>query len=326
MRSRPTRRQFLRTATAGSLSAGVAMAGLPRLAAADSSWSDMTPANAIRYCLNTSTIRGQKLSLSEEIALVGQTGYDGIEPWIREIQASVEEGVKPETLKAQVEDAGLTIDSAIGFASWIVDDAEQRKKGLETMRRDMELLRSIGGTRIAAPPVGATHQTDLDLDLAAERYAEVLKLGREIGVRPQLEVWGFSKSLSQLSEVMYVATAAGDGDACVLPDVYHLYKGGNTFKSLAMVAGKAIQVMHLNDYPTNIPLDKIADRDRVYPGDGDAPLDKIVAQLRSNGFQGTFSLELFNPEYWSRPAEEVAATGLAKMKAAVASSESATGW
>ncbi|MEM9701078.1 MAG: sugar phosphate isomerase/epimerase, partial [Planctomycetota bacterium] len=33
------------------------------------------------------------------------------------------------------------------------------------------------------------------------------------------------------------------------------------------------------------------------------------------GFAGTLSLELFNPELWKRDPSEVAAEGLAKMKA-----------
>jgi 2-keto-myo-inositol isomerase len=40
--------------------------------------------------------------------------------------------------------------------------------------------------------------------------------------------------------------------------------------------------------------------------------------LIDHGFRGTFSLELFNPEYWERDALEVAQEGLAKSKAVVA--------
>ena len=36
------------------------------------------------------------------------------------------------------------------------------------------------------------------------------------------------------------------------------------------------------------------------------------------GFRGFLSLELFNRGYWKRPPEEVAKTGLRKMKEAVA--------
>ena len=288
--------------------------------------ADRNPISAIRYCMNTSTIRGQQLSLDQEVAIIGEAGYDGIEPWTREIQQYRESGGALETLKRQVEDAGLTVDSAIGFAPWIVDDPQQRKQGIETLKRDMDLIRSIGGTRIAAPPVGATDQTDLDLMRAAERYAKILEIGRQMGVTPQLEIWGFSKSLSRLGEVLFVASESGDADACLLPDVYHIYKGGSDFQGLSLVNGASIHVMHLNDYPADPPQETIRDQHRVYPGDGVAPLSKIIHQLITNGFRGTFSLELFNPVYWEQPARDVAVTGLAKMKMAVQASVNATGW
>ena len=60
---------------------------------------------------------------------------------------------------------------------------------------------------------------------------------------------------------------------------------------------------------------KIVDADRVYPGDGIAPLPDILASLREMNYQGFLSLELFNPTYWKRDPLEVAKTGLEKLKA-----------
>ncbi|HET6879345.1 MAG TPA: sugar phosphate isomerase/epimerase, partial [Pirellulales bacterium] len=44
---------------------------------------------AFRYCLNTSTVRGQKLGIEQEIDLAAKAGYDAIEPWINEIDEYV---------------------------------------------------------------------------------------------------------------------------------------------------------------------------------------------------------------------------------------------
>ena len=45
-----------------------------------------------RYCLNTSTIRGQKLGIEEEVDIAGKAGYDGIEPWLGKLRKYVEGG------------------------------------------------------------------------------------------------------------------------------------------------------------------------------------------------------------------------------------------
>jgi sugar phosphate isomerase/epimerase len=310
------RRQLIAAASAAS--AALLSGGVPTQAQPPNEVGTES-VDRFRFCLNTSTIRGQKLPIEEEVELAAKVGYHAIEPWLRELTEYVERGGKLSDLKKRIADAGLTVESAIGFANWIVDDDQQRKQGLEAARRDMDLLAQIGGKRIAAPPVGATKQTDLNLFSAAKRYAELLKVGAEIGVVPQLEVWGFSSSLSRLGEVAFVAIESGHDDACILPAVYHIYKGGSDFAGLNLLAGKSIQVFHMNDYPADPPRERINDDARVWPGDGVAPLDEILRGLVANGFQGHLSLELFNREYWQLPAQETAATGLRKMKHAVES-------
>jgi 2-keto-myo-inositol isomerase len=306
------RRQFMTTAAA--------VGSLPALVPSATTEAADKPAgqSAFRYCFNTSTIREQKLPLNQVVDLVGKAGYDGIEPWIREIDSYVQSGGKLSDLRKQIADYGLRVESAIGFANWIVNDDAKRAEGLEVAKRDMDLLQKIGGTHIAAPPAGATKNVKLDLFDAAERYHALLEVGRSIGVIPQVEVWGFSENLSRLGETVFVAIEAGHPDACVLPDVYHIYKGGSDFAGLAMLAGSSMHCFHVNDYPADPPREAIGDRDRVYPGDGIAPLKDIFQTLHANGFNGALSLELFNPTYWAQDPAQVVATGLQKTKAAVA--------
>jgi sugar phosphate isomerase/epimerase len=158
---------------------------------------------------------------------------------------------------------------------------------------------------------------------AAERYRALLEIGDQIGVVPQIEVWGFSQNLHRLGQSMFVVLESGHPKACLLPDVYHIYKGGSDFNGLKMLSARAIQVFHLNDYPSDPPRDKIGDRDRIMPGDGIAPLTQILRDLRDNNSQAVLSLELFSPTYWEKDPLEVAKIGLAKMKAAVAQALSA---
>lgn len=270
-----------------------------------------------RYCLNTSTLRGQKLSLVEEIEIAAAAGYQAIEPWIEEIERHVESGGSLADLRQRIADHGLTVEGGIGFAEWIVDDAARRAKGLETARHDMELLQGIGGRRMAAPAMGATDRNDLSLLAIAERYRALLELGEGFGVVPIVEVWGFSQTLQRLGEAAFVAIESQHPQACILADVYHLYKGGSDYAGLRLLNSAALPLLHVNDYPAEPSREKIGDGDRVYPGDGVAPLDTIFRDLGALGFDGTLSLELFNETYWQQDALTVAKTGLEKTRAAV---------
>ena len=89
-----------------------------------------------------------------------------------------------------------------------------------------------------------------------------------------------------------------------------------------MLAGTAVHCFHMNDYPAGKERTDYTDADRVYPGDGVAPVTEVLRTLIASGFSGALSLELFNKEYWSNDAEAVAKRGLDSMKQAVAAATS----
>ncbi len=278
----------------------------------------MRSAQPFKYCLNASTIRGQKLGLAKEIDIAAQAGYTGIEPWIQTIQEYMKAGGKLSDIRKQIEDRGLTVEGAISFPRWIVDDDTMRAEAVEQIKREMDLLAQMGGKRIAAPPAGANGNNAPTLDLlkAAERYRALLDLGDKMGITPVLELWGSSKNLHRLGECMFVVIESGHSKASLLGDVYHIYRGGSDLNGLNKVSPAAMPVLHMNDYPADPPRDKITDADRVMPGDGIAPLPQILRDLSNKGGQTVLSLELFSQAYWKKDPLEVAKTGLAKMKAA----------
>jgi 2-keto-myo-inositol isomerase len=293
-----------------------AAAGLSTGAASDR--APAAPQRPFRFCLNTGTIMGHKLPLPEQCELAAKAGYDGIEPWVRDIQRYAEEGGSLPELNKRVADLGIVVESAIGFPAWAVDDDGKRESGFEQMKREMDVVRGIGGRRIAAPPAGINRTPGVDLLRVAERYRAVLELGREMGVVPQLEIWGSAQTLGRPGEAALVAIQANHPDACLLLDVVHIYKSGSGFDGLRLLSGGALHVFHVNDYPADPPRETATDADRIFPGDGVAPMAMILRTLYETGFRGALSLELFNRTYWEQDPLTVAKTGLEKMKAAAA--------
>jgi 2-keto-myo-inositol isomerase len=263
------------------------------------------------------TIRGLKLTVPEQVDVAAKAGYQAVELWMDEIHKYVGQGGSLDDLRKRIADLGLSVENSIGFTPWMVDDDAQRTAGLEQWKRELEMLARVGCKRAAAPPSGATKQPITDLAKIAERYRVLLEMGREAGVVPQLEFWGPSKTLSRLSEAVFVVVEAGHPDACLLVDAYQIYRGGSSFDSLRLLNGRAMHVLHINDYPADPPREKVTDAHRLYPGDGVAPLVPMLRTLRETGFQGFLSLEIFNRDYWKHDALTVARTGLAKTRAVV---------
>ncbi len=306
------------------LAGGAAACGIPARLAAAGSPPPRTEPRATSSCfllgLNTSTIRGQKLSILDEIALAARAGFQGMEPWIDELRHYAEAGGSLPDLGKRFRDAGIRVESAIDFFEWAVDDEGRRARALDAARKSMEILQKVGGKRLAAPPVGATDRP-IDPLRVAERYRKLLELGDQMGVVPQAEPWGSSRTLGRLGEAAQIAIETGHPRACILPDVFHLYKGGSPLEGIGLLGPAAIHVFHVNDYPAQPERQKLTDADRVYPGDGVAPYKSLLRNLRAAGFQVMLSLELFNRQYWKDDPLTVLKTGLDKMKSLVRASE-----
>ncbi|GEO09656.1 xylose isomerase [Segetibacter aerophilus] len=295
-----------------------ATATLPFLPVVSSAQAAQKTSGKFTYCINMATIRGHKLGFVKELEVISKAGFRAAEIWIESLQTYLKEGGTLKDAKKRLDDLGIKVENTIGFAPWIIDDEAKRKEGLEQMKREMDILAQIGCKRTAAPPVGATNNPVLDLKMVAERFRTVLELGDTTGVIPQLEMWGFSKNLSRVSEVTYVALESGHPSARVLLDIFHLYKGGSSLDTLGLINPASVEILHMNDYTANLPPATITDADRIYPGDGVAPIQRILQTLGKRDKPLVLSVEVFNKNYYAQDPLLVAKTALARLKTVTA--------
>jgi sugar phosphate isomerase/epimerase len=304
-----SRRQLLLSGSAAMILSG-ASSSSPAVA-------ETNQQSPFRYALNFGTLRGFKLSLEEEIDLAAKAGYDAIDPWIHELNNYHRNGKKLSDIRKRIEDHGLAVAGCITFFTWIVDDDKIRAQGIEQMKREMEWCREIGGNRIAATASGAFDKRLDNFKVLGQRYRTILEIGEQHGVLPQLEIWGKSSTLGCLADAVAIAIHSEHPKAELLLDIFHLYRGGSSFESLSLLNGQKLTNFHVNDYPANPPREQTEDKDRIYPGDGVAPMKQIFKTLREIGFTGFLSFEVFNQTYWeTNNPLLVAETGLKKMKIA----------
>jgi 2-keto-myo-inositol isomerase len=305
--SNPTRRELL--VGGAALTAGL------RLTETSAQTASSRPSDSFPISLNTSTLRGHKLPISRVIDIAAEAGYQGIEPWVDELDRHVEAGGTLPDLNRRIKDRGLRVTGAIAFFEWMVEDDARRAKGVEEGRRRMEQLSQIGATHMAAPPAGEVR--GVDLLKAAERYRSLLDLAEPFGVIPAVEIWGSSPAIHRLGQAVLIAIESRHPKACVLPDVFHLHKGGSDPANVGLLNPRILAGFHLNDYPADPPRESIGDKDRVYPGDGIAPLKQLIRNLIGIGYTGPLSIELFNPDYYRQDPVAVARAGLAKTRAVI---------
>lgn len=267
------------------------------------------------YCLNTSTIRNCGLNMEQKIRLTASVGYQGIELWVSEIESFVKDGGTLSQLKSWIEGYGIKVPNLIAFFRWADPDRSIRASALEEAKRIFEMANAIGCEFVAAPPFGITDRTDIPLSDIAGYFKDLMSVTKDTGAKPLLEFWGHSKTLGSLKDCLQVLDLVGDPEAKLLADIFHMSKTEGSFELFGQLRSDQIGLIHVNDYPYAPDIKQLKDSQRVYPGDGVAPLKQIFEALRRINYSGMISLELFNEEYEKNGAEYVARTGLEKMKA-----------
>lgn len=267
-----------------------------------------------RYALNASTLFPYKLGIRDQLRIAAEAGYEGLEIWMRDLEEYVSSGGSIAELKAYAESLGIEVPNAIAFFRWADEDESVRQEAFAQAGREMRMLAELGCPAVAAPPYGSVEGMTLE-DMAA-CYKELVQLGRSIGVEPYLEFWGRAERMNRLADAAAVAMLSGVPDAKLLLDPFHMYTGGSMPQGIGYLRGDRIGIVHVNDWPASPPRETIADRDRVFPGDGAADSEAFAALLHEAGYSGFLSLELFIEDFEGKSALDTARLGREKIEAA----------
>ena len=259
------------------------------------------------YCLNTSTIKPQPLM--DKIRLVGEAGFDGIELWLNDVWEYVARGGEVSDIEKAISDQGLIVPSVIAMRQWGDMDGWEHQLVLDEARRRFAL-----GARLGAPFIVATPPLEKpETEHLPARYAELLRIGREEGIRPTFEYISFFKSVHTVSKAWEIVQVTDDQDATLILDAFHNWNSGSTESELRSIPVERISHYHIDDADPNKPAGTQTDPDRVMPGDGQIDLKAEIKALKEMGYDGTVSLELFNESWWQLDPKETLRIGLQRM-------------
>ena len=247
------------------------------------------------YCLNTSTIR--PTPLLEKIEIAGKAGYAAIEPWNDEIDAYLEQGGTLAELKRALADAGLKVVSMIALA-WV-----DHVRGGRARAGSRRLPAPDGPGRRAGKPLHRRQPAPGSRG-PGPRHRPVRRAARDRQAGsascPRWSFWASSMASRTSPAPGRSRRGPAIRKATVVADVFHMIRGGGSVDDLLTLEGDRLACFHINDLPAEPDPLTQKDEDRVMVGDGIADLPRVIANLRTIGYRGPLSLELFNRGCGSR--------------------------
>ena len=243
-------------------------------------------------------------SLETDVALCRENGFDGLE-----MQTALMDRYMNSHSLGDLR--GLFADNKVkalpvnAFTDFNIHSEENRNR----LQYLCDCAQAAGAEALILVPA----LQEISLEQTIEAIGGYMATAAGYGLRLALEFLGFAESsVKSLEEAVFVADRV-PGLKLVL-DCAHIMGGTTDPSAILKLKPERIEAVHVNDLLRK-PSGIYSDSDRVWPGDGNMGLSVIFKNLKTIGYDGVVSVELFNEAYWALPAEDIWKTAMQKVKA-----------
>ena len=202
-------------------------------------------------------------------------------------------------------DLGLTpVSAAAGLPDiWIPGPA--RAASLETWRRRCEQFASLGLQKVYSPSITSRRVTADDFAATPDCIRETGEIAREYNLTAMIEFLRTSTHLATLTSSLKVIREAAHPNVRPMLDFFHFWSGLSKFEDLDLLEPGELAHAHFQDLLAG-PRELIDNDSRLIPGDGIAPVVRILRKLAEKQYDGALSVELFRAEFVRGDPFEVA--------------------
>jgi sugar phosphate isomerase/epimerase len=194
--------------------------------------------------------------------------------------------------KAVLTDNGLTpVSSAAVLPDlWIPGPAHLTS--MDTWKRRCEQFSTIGLQKIYCPSVTNRRVSADDFKATPDCIREAGEIARQFNLTAMIEFARTSTHISTLATSLRLIREANHPNVRPMLDFFHFWSGMSKFEDLDMIRPGEIAHVHFQDI-LDTPRELIDNNGRVIPGDGSAPVVRILQKLKEKQYSGALSVELF---------------------------------
>jgi 2-keto-myo-inositol isomerase len=202
----------------------------------------------------------------------------------------------PAGARRLLDDLGLAAASSSNQIG-IVEPSANRGKNLDDLKAKCELAQALGADKIVTVPVMTAKPTDDDYKRAVDNLREAGDIAGRFNVSLALEFYRFSTFVTSLPTSLGLVRAANHPHVRPMLDTYHFWIGVSKMEDLDLLRDGELAHLHLEDTPREPVRELLEQRHRAMPGEGIAPLRRIVETLKRKQYAGAASVELMDPSF-----------------------------
>lgn len=168
---------------------------------------------------------------------------------------------------------------------------------------------------VVIPPRGMEsedwHIIEEDAVRILEKYSSI---AAGYHVKLAMEVMGFSDAyINTIERGLKIVEQVGKNNLGIIYDFYHVLGMRDLEQVILRTVSENIFIVHVND-GIKCSIGKYQDNNRLWPGDGDVDIVKQIGMLKSIGYNGPFSMEVYQPQPWNCDMQECYRIAQRRMK------------
>jgi len=257
----------------------------------------------MKTSIATVSISGE---LPEKLAAIAQAGFSGVEIFENDFLAF--DGT-PADVGRMVRDHGLEITLFQPFRDFEGMPEPHRSRLFDRAERKFDIMQELGTdlvlvcSNVSPLALGGIDRAVADFHELGERAA---KRGLKVGY--EALAWG--KHISDHRDAWEVVRRTNHPNIGIILDSFHTLSRRIDINSIRSIPKEKIFIVQLADAPL-IDMDLLywSRHFRNMPGEGDLPVEAFTSAVAENGYDGYFSLEIFNDQFRGGSAKAIAADG-----------------
>lgn len=257
----------------------------------------------MKTSIATVSISGE---LPEKLAAIGKAGFSGVEIFENDFLAF--DGT-PADVGRMVRDHGLEITLFQPFRDFEGMPEPHRSRLFDRAERKFDIMQELGTdlvlvcSNVSPLALGGIDRAVADFHELGERAA---KRGLKVGY--EALAWG--KHISDHRDAWEVVRRTNHPNIGIILDSFHTLSRQIDINSIRSIPKEKIFIVQLADAPL-IDMDLLywSRHFRNMPGEGDLPVEAFTSAVAETGYDGYFSLEIFNDQFRGGSAKAIAADG-----------------
>jgi 4-hydroxyphenylpyruvate dioxygenase len=245
-------------------------------------------------------------ALDEKLEAIAQAGFKRVEIFENDLLSF---NGSPADVRRMIADAGLSTITFQPFRDFEGMPDGQRDRALLRAERKFDVMEALDCdllmvcSNVSPDSLGG-------IDRAAADLRELGERAHKRGMRIGFEALAWGRHINDYRDAWEAVRRADHPAVGLVLDSFHILARGTDLSAIRTIPRDRIFLVQVADAP-RLDMDYLSwsRHFRNFPGQGDLPLDDFMDALDATGFDGLFSLEIFNDQFRGGLTRQVAVDG-----------------